>query len=311
VKKPSFLENARQYIVWLAAKCAIGALSILPLCILFPALRGLASVFRILGVRKRVVRANLRAALGKELTEQELARIERDCYTEYGQVMAEILASDRLLEYKKEQYEFTGRQILDEVTQSGKGFLVLTGHLGSFVNAAHYLPSIGIRFSFIAKRIANKYINREVEAVYGRHGNKLISVKSAQNDPEGGTKFFKTLKQGDYVVALVDQDAGNTGTKTTFFGLPTYLPGGPVALACRGGFPIATAFATRESGRILIELNTPIDYSSANSLTEAVNIVLEEYSRRLEEKVRKHPEQYFWFHKKWKSHPEIRAQYKK
>ncbi len=36
-----------------------------------------------------------------------------------------------------------------------------------------------------------------------------------------------------------------------------------------------------------------------------MSVVLDEYSRRLEEKVRQHPEQYFWFHKKWKAVPEI------
>ena len=302
-------KGAGQFAAWLAFKGAVGVVSILPLCILFPVFRWLAAAFRIFGVRRRIVRVNLNAALGKELPKSELAQIERDCYAEYGRILAEILASKRLFRKKKDQFELQGRHIIDEAINNGKGLLALSGHFGNFIAVAHYMPSIGVHLSLIAKRIANKYINREVEAVYGRNGNKVISIKSARNDPEGGAKVFHTLKQGNIVIALIDQDAGPSGTLTTFFGLPTYLPGGPVALACRGGIPVTTGFAVREGERTRIEVDAPIDYSSAKSTDEAVSIVLNEYSRRLEEKVRKYPEQYFWFHKKWKTLPEIRAQY--
>jgi len=302
-------KSAGQFVAWLALKGVIGMISLLPLFVLFPAFRWLAAAFRAFGARRRTVQVNLRAALGKELPEHELERTERACYTEYGRILAEIIASNRLLRNKEERFDLMRRQILDEAARNGKGLLILTGHIGNFVTGAHYMRSVGIQMTFIAKRVANEYINQEIEEVYSRHGNKVISVRSARNDPEAGARVFRAFKKGNTVVALVDQDAGPSGTLTTFFGLPTYLPGGPVALACRGDIPITTGFATREDGIIRIEIGTLIDYSSAASTEEAVSIVLDEYSRRLEDKARKYPEQYFWFHKKWKALPEIRAQY--
>ncbi|MEW6721361.1 MAG: lysophospholipid acyltransferase family protein [Thermodesulfobacteriota bacterium] len=298
------------FIAWLAMKGAIGAASLMPLRVLFPSFRGLAAACRLLGIRRRVVRVNLRAAFGKEMPEPELDRIEKGCYAEYGRIVSEIVASDRLLRGKEERFELLGRDILDEAASGGRGLLILSGHIGNFVAGAHYTRTVGYRMAFIAKRIGNEYINREIEQVYGRHGNTIIAVRGFRNDPEAGAKVFRAMKQGSIVVALVDQDAGVEGTRTTFFGLPTYLPGGPVALACRGGIAVTTGFATREGGRISIDIQPPIDYSSAASLKEAVSAVLDEYSRRLEEKVRKHPEQYFWFHKKWKALPEILERYK-
>jgi KDO2-lipid IV(A) lauroyltransferase len=301
--------NIGSLIAWLAMKGTVGAASLLPLPALFACFRALAVAFRALGIRRRVVRENLRAAFGKELGERERDVVERNCYAEYGRIVAEVIASDRLLREKRERFELIGRPVLEEAVRSGKGLLILSGHIGNFVAGAHYMRSVGIPMTFIAKRIANEYVNREVGKIYARHGNKVISVRGFRNDPEAGAKVFRAMKQGDLVVALVDQNAGPEGTRTTFFGLPTYLPGGPVALACRGGIAIATGLATREEGIIRIDIQPPIDYSSAASPGEAVSIVLDEYSRRLEVKVRKCPEQYFWFHKKWKALPEIRARY--
>lgn len=301
--------NIGAYIAFLAMKGTLGAVSLLPLPALFAFFRALAAAFRALGIRRRVVRVNLDAALGKELGDREREEVERNCYAEYGRIVAEVVASDRLLREKEERFELTGRAVLDEAARSGKGLLILSGHIGNFVAGAHYMRSVGIRMTFIAKRIANEYVDREIGRIYARHGNKVISVRGFRNDPEAGAKVFRAMKQGDLVVALVDQNAGPEGTRTTFFGLPTFLPGGPVALACRGGIPVATALVTREEGRIRIDFQPPIDYSPADSLAGAVTLVLDEYSRRLEEKVRKYPEQYFWFHKKWKAAPEIRARY--
>lgn len=297
------------FLAWLAMKGAVGAASRMPPPVLSASFRGMAAACRLLGIRRRVVRENLRAALGEELPPRELEALERGCYAEYGRIVSEIVASDRIVREKEERFDLRGLEHMDETRRSGAGALILSGHIGNFVVGAHFLATLGIPMTFIAKKIANRYVNREIEEVYGRHGSAVIGVRGFRNDPEAGAKVFRAMKQGRLVVALVDQDAGPEGTRTTFFGLPTYLPGGPVALACRAGVAVATGFSTREGKRIRVDIEPPIDYSSAASLKEAVSIVLDEYSRRLEEKVRKHPEQYFWFHKKWKALPEIRARY--
>jgi KDO2-lipid IV(A) lauroyltransferase len=301
--------KAGSFLAWLAMKGFAGAASLLPLPVLFPAFRALAAACRALGVRRRVVRENLRAAFGETVPATELDRIERGCYAEYGRIVAEIAASDRLLRRKEEHFEATGLDVLSDAVHGGKGLLILTGHIGNFVVIGHYLRSLGFPMTFVARRLANEYMNREIEAVYGRHGSTVIPVRGFKNDPQGGIRLYRCLKRGDIVVALVDQDAGPHGYMSAFFGLPTSLPSGPARFAFRSGTPVATGFATREGGRIRVEIQPPVDYSSAGSPEEAERLLLDEYSRRLEAKVRMAPEQYFWFHKKWKSVPEIRARY--
>ncbi len=301
--------KAGSFLSWLALKGFVGAASLLPLPVLFPAFRGLALACRALGVRRRVVRVNVRAAFGETVPARELDRIERGCYAEYGRIVSEIIASDRLLRRKEEHFEALGLPVLEDAVRGGKGLLVLTGHIGNFVVIGHFLRSLGFPMTFVARRLANEYLNREIEAVYGRHGSTVIPVRGFKNDPQGGIRLYRSLKRGDIVVTLVDQDAGPHGYMSTFFGLPTFLPSGPARFAFRAGAPVTTGFATREEGRIRVEIQAPVDYSPAVSPEEAERFILDEYSRRLEAKVRKAPEQYFWFHKKWKSVPEIRARY--
>jgi KDO2-lipid IV(A) lauroyltransferase len=301
--------KAGQYLAWLMMKGFLAGISLLPLRVLHPLFRALAAACHALGIRRRVVTENLRAAFGKDLPAPELDRIARECYAEYGRIVSEIVASDRLLRRREKHFEALGLPVLEEAVRSGKGLLILTGHIGNFIVIGHFLRSLGFPMTFVAKRVANEYVNREIEKVYGRHGSTIIPVRGFKNDPQGGIRLYRSLKRGDIVVILVDQDAGPDGYMSTFFGLPTSIPPGPARFAYRAGAPVTTGFATRADGLLRVEIQAPIDYSTAGAPDAAERIILDEYSRRLEEKVRNAPEQYFWFHKKWKSVPEIRARY--
>jgi KDO2-lipid IV(A) lauroyltransferase len=297
------------YAVWLAMKGFLAAVSLLPHPVLLRTFRAVSRAFHALGIRKRVVRENLRAAFGGELPDAEVDRVTKECYAEYGRILSEIVHSDRLIRGRDDYFDIRGLPVLEEAVRGGTGLLLLTGHIGNFILVGHLLRSRGLPLTGVAKRIANPYVHREVESVYARHGGTIIWVRGFRNDPQAGIRLYHSLKKGNIVIALVDQDAGPEGYMSTFFGLPTSLPSGPVRLAFRSGAPVTTGFVTREDGRILAEVQPRIDYSAADSPEAAERIILDEYSRRLEEKVRKAPEQYFWFHKKWKSVPEIRARY--
>jgi KDO2-lipid IV(A) lauroyltransferase len=46
-----------------------------------------------------------------------------------------------------------------------------------------------------------------------------------------------------------------------------------------------------------------VDYERTDDLDHDVQALTAELARRLERAVRRAPEQYFWFHKRWKSQP--------
>ncbi len=50
---------------------------------------------------------NLDAALGMKPDDAGREEIERNCYAEYGRIVAEVIASDRLLREKEERFELS------------------------------------------------------------------------------------------------------------------------------------------------------------------------------------------------------------
>jgi Kdo2-lipid IVA lauroyltransferase/acyltransferase len=292
-------------------KALWAAASRIPPSGLLPAFETLATLLFRLGLRRTVVMANLRAALGDTLQEADLRRIAIGCYARLGRALGEIVHADRLMKTGKVAFDISGREHLDAAIGEGRGVVVLTAHLGNFLLGGYPLRNLGYRLVYVAKRMKNPRVDEEIQKIYAMQGNVVIPIRGFRNDPAGGLRIFRALKKGETVVMLNDQDAGSEGYVSRFFGLPASIPSGPAAFAHRAGATVLTGFATGNGGTIRVEFQPPIGYSSAGSGEEAVARILDEYSRRLEEKVRQSPEDYFWLHKKWKSAPGVGSMYKR
>lgn len=301
--------KVRHHIEYALFKLLHGALRSLP----FPALRAffgaVAAGFHALGVRRRVVVTNLCVALGKAAPDRTVEETARKCYLEHGRIVAEALREESIVGNPAEHLDISGLEHLRAGKEKGRGVILLTAHLGNYLLGGYAIARSGTSLAYVSKPVFNPAMRRELEKIYTRYGNTLIIIHSAQNDPAGGMKIFRHLKSGGVVVVLNDQDAGPDGYMSTFFGRPTSIPSGPARFAVRTGAVVLTGFTTRRDGKIHIDIQPPIDASASPDSEAAERTVLDEYSRRLEAKIRETPELYFWFHKKWKSDPAVRALY--
>jgi len=266
--------------------------------------------YRIGLIRRCVVETNLTIALGREATPGRVREVARKCAAEHGRIVAEVLCEERLVGNPGEAFHVSGIGNLREAASAGKGVIVLSAHLGNFILGGYQVARMGYPVVFVSRPVRNPAMRVEFEKVYTRYGNTIIPIRSSRGDSLGGLKIFKSLRRGSTLVVLNDQDAGPEGYRSIFFGVPTYIPSGPAHFAYRSGAVVITAFTTRRDGKIALDFQAPIDYSGAKTLEEAEALILDEYTRRLEAKVVETPELYFWFHRKWKSFPEVRARYR-
>jgi len=305
MRRPTLAHSAE----YLLLRSLWAAASRVPSSGLLRAFEALGALLFRMGLRRDVVMANLRAALGETHPEPELRRIAIGCYARLGRAIAEIVRSDELMRTGKVAFDVSGLEFLDAALRGGRGVIILTAHLGNFLLGGFHLRNLGYRIVYVAKRMNNPRVDEEIQKIYGMRGTTVIAIRGFRNDPAGGLRIFRALKNGEAVAILNDQDAGPEGYHSRFFGLPTSIPSGPAAFAYRTGATVISTFVTAEQGKVRIEIQPPIDYSAAKSGEEAAARILDEYSKRLEEKVRQCPDQYFWLHKKWKSVPSVRAMY--
>ena len=201
----------------------------------------------------------------------------------------------RLPTYTPESLKGLFLPVDPSVVPEGGGFL-LTAHIGNWeVMGALFSLLSGGKLAVVAKPMKNKRVDRLINSIREQWGVRVI--------PTGkGTAVLRELKRGNYVGILLDQRPKvKEGVLTTFLGRKTYTNKGLALLSLKTGKPVIPAFCFLEGDKYRIAVYEPI-YPEGKSVEE----LTQEYTSAIERAVREHPEQWFWFHRRWKNSPEFK-----
>ena len=287
----------RYFIEWAALKAARAVARVLPHgCVVnLGAIAG-EMAYR-LGVRRRTVLENLARAF-PDWSAAERRRVARRAYRNVGRTMIECLLTPILARGQIDRLVvgIEGREFLERIGETRKPFIVLTGHIGNWELMGAYFARLGYRLKVFAKPLHNPRVEAELLASRGACGVEVL--------PTGGgvRPGLRHLRAGGVLVFLADQDARKMGIAVPFFGVPASTATGPAVFALLGKVPILPVFALRVgSTRHRFHMFEPIDLKRGEERTAAIERITREHVGALEQFVREHPEQYFWFHRRWKT----------
>ena len=252
--------------------------------------RGIGRAAHALGVRRDVVERQIAEAF-PDRPAAWVRATARDCYRHFGAELAELARarSERLVERTA-----GGDRLLavwEEATASGRGGLIVTGHLGNWELAGAAVAAHGVPISAVVKAQRNPRVDRHLAELRRGLGVEPILMHRA------GRGVADALERGRAVALVADQDALSRGVFVPFLGRPASTFRGPAALALRHEVPLLFGVMVREGEgwRMIVE-RVETRGRDERSLTAA-------WVRRLEREVRERPGQYFWFHRRWKTRP--------
>ena len=118
---------------------------------------------------------------------------------------------------------------------------------------------------------------------------------------------FKVLKANGMVALLSDQDAGAEGARVRFFGREASTPKGPAAFVAKTGAAVCAGFTIRDSNtHNTLYMEDAVEPELTGDLETDIRSITQLYTDVLEEYCRKHPDHYYWMHRRFKTtHPEI------
>jgi len=247
----------------------------------------------------RIVRANLRLALGREKSEEELAAIARGCYRHLGKCMMEFIRLPAMsADDIRRVTHFGGREHLDSALECGRGVMLLTAHLGNWEMVGARIAAEGYRLNVIARpqrddRLTD-YIRRTREVAGMRVLDREVAVR----------RSLLALRRNELVGILLDQNAGDDGVFVDFFGQPASTAPGAAAFALRTGAAVLPTFGSRNADNShAIEIGEPVPLMKTGDREQDILANTARYTKIIEEQIRRHPDQWFWLHKRWKSRP--------
>lgn len=270
----------------------MGVARLLPYHRRIPAVGWLVSriVAPLAGWRKRV-RDNLSFAM-PEMDEAERHRLERAVPDNAGRALAEIYSGAEFTRriHADTRIEGPGLAALEQAAESGRPVILACAHFGNYDAMRAALSARGWPVGALYRPMNNTLFND--------HYIPAIRAIAEPLFPRGRAGFAAMLRflRGGGILALGFDQYDHHAPELRFFERPTRTVLTPAELALRyDALLVPVAGVRLQDGlRFRVEVGAPVPHSTPEPMMQALNDDLEALIRR-------HPEQWFWIHRRWKS----------
>lgn len=183
----------------------------------------------------------------------------------------------------------------------GQGTVGFTGHFGNW----EVLSRVGSLFSsltVVGRRLRSPLMDAVVQGARTASGARLVY----QDAPFGD--FVRELRAGRLLATLVDQDIPRlAGGFVPWFGRLAYTPTGPAALALLTRSPVIPVFLYWRAGRWVLHAGPRRKFPRTRDSEGDAKAIIAWATAYEEMLVRRAPEQWVWWHKRWRTRPEDKA----
>jgi len=243
------------------------------------------------GTRK-TVRRNLQIAF-PDMDPVERDRLEVDQWDQTGRTFAELAVMDRLTP-ESGRIEIVGLERLHAIRDGGRPVVLISGHLANFEVMAAVIMAAGIPCLVTYRATNNPYVDALIRRSRERYGIKLFAPKG-----DGTRDLLQGMKRGDSIALLVDQKYSQ-GPEVEFFGQPVDAAPGAARLAARFGTVMQPLSVVRLPGvRFRVTAHEPIAIGDSGDRNADILNGVQAATRFVEDRVREHPVDWFWVHKRW------------
>ena len=169
--------------------------------------------------------------------------------------------------------------------------IALTGHTGNWDLLAAWVIYQGVPLTTIGREARKASGQAILSSIRDSYGIETIW----RSDRAGLKRLISCLKERRALAALIDQDTRVESLSVPFFGAPAKTPVSLITLGRKMNARFVTVFIFRTGWfRFSVFLEEVPELASERA-------VLEVYNQRLEALIKRFPDQWVWFHKRWRS----------
>ncbi len=270
-------------------------ISLLPWRVLYFISDSIAFILRrVIRYRVDVVDQNLKIAF-PEKSAKERKKIAKEFYQQFTDSFIETIKMLSVSDKTYDERFSSNVEVLNDLYASGQNVQIMAGHFFNW-EFANWGVAKYSKYPFIAvfMPLSNKAFNKLIYDLRARYGSILIPATNFRS------QFHKYANQGAYAMALAaDQNPGNPlqAFWVPFFGrLTPFVKGPEKGAKLNNTAQVFVHFYRIKRGYYHSEYE--VMTTTPNDFKEGELTAL--YVKVLEEKIKLHPSNYLWSHRRWK-----------
>jgi KDO2-lipid IV(A) lauroyltransferase len=223
-------------------------------------------------------------------------------YNHFGRLFVEI--SRTFARRKPESILARSRilhpEVLERALQKKRGVLIFSAHFGNW----EWLPLIlhtrlHKDIHSIARPMDNPLIEKKVRKFRETMGSKIIYKQRSLRT------ILNRLASNEIICLLIDQNAvPREGVFVDFFGQKASAITTVAQLYLKKNVPVVPVFLHYEGQDIILEVLPEINFTAGADEHDNLVALTQQMNGLIEAQIRRFPEQWLWFHDRWKTKPQ-------
>ena len=241
---------------------------------------------------KKIIKNNLKNYL-QDTDDLIIKNVVNKMWENYGRIFAEYMFIKKFRHGGlSNNIEIIGQNILDEIKNTDKPVIFISGHFNNFELMAMHLEKSGINLAAIYRPLNNKFLNPIMEKIR----KSYICKKQIKKGLSGTKEILKYFKTGTSIALMIDQRVSE-GIICNFFNKKALTTTIPAQFVKKFNCKVVPIYIERDKKyQFKLEIFKPIEFSN----NENIETITSNLNKVLEEMIKRNPEQWIWSHSRWK-----------
>ncbi len=248
---------------------------------------------------RRIVRRNLQFT-HPEWSQDHIKKFSGLIFQNMGITALEIC---QLSCFSREQIlngvQIRGEEFIANALEKHEGIIFISGHLGNWEMVPLFFSCyFKLPIASVARQLESKTLNLLINRLRTRFGNIILDKKGAL------PKMIRLLKHGGLLGILIDQGTTRIeGVEINFFDRTVTATPAPALLARRYNCRVVPMYCVREADhRLTLIIEPPLTLQKTKDTSADLQANTQIMNHAVEKAVKRYPDQWLWFHKRWKRH---------
>ncbi len=264
--------------------------------------------------KRRIARVNLELVFGAEMGARDMRRVIRAMFVHFVRLGLDFIFDSVYWPPEKlgERVRVVGLEKLPEALARGRGLLCVSGHLGNWEIMCASAAAHGYDFVGVFKRPKGALADRFIGRKRLRYGMSLIETPEVRSQTVDGVRVTETARslraeieaiwsENRAVAYLCDQRPRKRALRARFLGVEdTATAGGLIRYAVARGVPLTLHHCVYEAdGTLTWTIEGPVEIEDQGGADATTLHYVQMVNDWLSERIREHPEQWTWGHRRF------------
>jgi KDO2-lipid IV(A) lauroyltransferase len=240
--------------------------------------------------KKQIIKNLEKANIQKK---QNLKKIASNVLGNYGRIFAEYVHLKDFRNDKLKKYiSIEGLDHLNDLKQSKKKAIFISGHFSNFELMAMQIEKVGIELAAIYRPLNNVFLNKTMEKIRTEN----ICKNQIKKGRAGSREIIKNVKNGKSIAIMIDQRV-REGEKVNFFNHLATTTTIPAQLIKKYDCELVPVYIERiKNNYFKMFVSKPIKIDNKKSIIEITKFL----NNLLERMILRNIDQWIWTHNRWK-----------